>query len=381
MDSVDVITGFLTGGAIYLFAFILVIGVVISVHEFGHFQMGRWCGARIEMFSIGFGRPIVKWTDRKGTVWKIGWLPLGGFVKFWGDEDAISMTRQERLEAIKNDPAARQCFHFKPLWQRALIIVAGPAINFVFAVIVFAAVFASIGYLKVEPRLGEVLAGSAAEGAGIRAGDVISAIDGEPVDNFYDLVSAVQTSDGESLRIDIVRDGKVLSFTVFPTRGPVDDGFGHKVEGYRLGAALAPDAKRERIPQGPIEALKQGGHQVYFIVERTFAFIGGLIAGREDPKLVSGPIGIGEKAGQAIQIGWLTLILLMAGVSVSVGLVNLFPIPMLDGGHLLFYAYEAVFRRPLNERAQEYGLRIGVALVLSLMLFATWNDLSRIFGS
>lgn len=381
MESLSLITGFLTGGATYLFAFVIVLGAVITVHEFGHFIVGRWCGARIEAFSIGFGPSIAKWTDRRGTVWKVCWIPLGGYVMFWGDANAASMTHKEKLAAIKDDPTAAECMHFKPVWQRALITIAGPAINFLFGIAIFATIFALWGYPKDEPRVGSTLPGGAAEAAGVLPGDLILSIDGAAIEDFVQLKMAVQSSDGVPVHIRIQRDGKTVDLTATPTAKIGDDGLGGHPKEYQLGISSPPSTNRPLVKLGPVEAVEKASGQVYFIVERTVAFLGGLIAGREDPSQLSGPIGIGDKAGKAIQLGWLTLFGLIAGVSVSVGLANLFPIPMLDGGHLVFYAYEAVFRRPLGERAQEYGLRIGVALVLSVMLFATWNDLTRIFGS
>jgi regulator of sigma E protease len=376
MDSVNLITGFLSGGVVYIGAFIIVVGVVVFVHEFGHFQVGRWCGARIEAFSIGFGKPIARWTDRKGTVWQVGWLPLGGFVKFWGDENAISMSRQERLEAIRTDPAARECFHLKPIWQRALIVAAGPMVNFLFAIAIFATVFATAGYDWIEPRIGTVAAGSAAEQAGIKSGDVVTAVDGDAVKEYTQLRLAVIFSGGDPMTIDLMRGEQPVSVVATPMWQTVD-----KLGRFVLGVTAPADSVFHNTRLGPADAIARGTREVSNIVHGTIVFIGGLIAGREDPKQISGPVGIAEKAGQAIKISVLSLILLMAAVSVSIGLINLFPIPMLDGGHLLFYAYEALFGRPMNEQAQEYGLRIGLALVVSLMLFATWNDLTRIFWS
>lgn len=376
MDSVNLITGFLSGGVIYIGAFIIVVGVVVFVHELGHFLMGRWFGTRIEAFSIGFGRSLARWHDRHGTVWQIGWLPIGGYVKFWGDENAISMSRQERLEAIRNDPSARECFHLKPIWQRALIVAAGPAVNFLFAAVVFAAILMTAGYDWVEPKVGQLSADSAAARAGIQIGDVITEVDGDEIENFRQLQRAVLFSGGDPLQIGLSRDGQPLSLTATPV-WVKSGGMGR----YLLGVGPGENAVIQNTRLGPLDAIKTGALEVQTIVRGTFVFIGGLLSGREDPKQISGPVGIAEQAGRAIQISFVILIQLMAAVSVSIGLINLFPIPMLDGGHLLFYAYEAVFGRPMNERAQEYGLRIGLALVVSLMLFATWNDLTRIFWS
>ncbi|MCC6920995.1 MAG: RIP metalloprotease RseP [Alphaproteobacteria bacterium] len=376
MDSVNLITGFLTGGVIYIAAFLIVVGVIVFVHELGHFQVGRWCGARIEAFSIGFGKPILRWTDRKGTIWQVGWLPIGGYVKFWGDENAISMSREERLRTIADDPDARECFHFKPIWQRALIVAAGPVVNFIFAIVIFAGVYTTAGYPWVESRIGTVMEGSGAAAAGLKPGDLVTSIDGAAITEFRDLQLAVLFSGGDPLRLDVERDGGKLALTATPIWQKPDN-----IGRFVLGVTPPKDAVQHWTTLGPAAAVMRGAKETKTIVHGSLTFLGGLISGREDPRQLSGPVGIAEKAGEAIQISFLSLLMLMGAVSVSIGLINLFPIPMLDGGHLLFYAIEAVRRRPLTERTQEFGLRIGLALVLSVMLFATWNDLMRIFWS
>jgi len=381
MDAFSAISGFVGGGLGYLLPFVLVLGVVVFVHESGHFWVGRLFGTRIEAFSIGFGRAIARWKDRHGTEWKVGWLPLGGYVKFWGDEDATSLPNKDRLEKIAADPESAHSFHFKPLWQRALIVAAGPFTNFVFAVIVFAAIYMTAGKDSIPPVVGQVLEGSAAEKAGLRPGDRIVSIDGRAVATFSDIVQLAYLSGGEPVPLEIIRDDQPLAVTIAPQRIEEVDRFGNKFAVYRLGvASLGKDsAVFERL--GPVNALGAGASQVYLIVEHTMTFLGRLITGREDPRQLSGPLGIAKTSGEVATLGALALIQLMAVLSVSVGLLNLFPIPMLDGGHLLYYGIEAVRRRPLGDQAQEYGLRIGLALVLSLMLFATWNYVMRIFWS
>lgn len=381
MDAFSAISGFVGGGLGYLLPFVLVLGVVVFVHESGHFWVGRLFGTRIEAFSIGFGRAIARWKDRHGTEWKVGWLPLGGYVKFWGDEDATSLPNKDRLEKIAADPESAHSFHFKPLWQRALIVAAGPFTNFVFAVIVFAAIYMTAGKDSIPPVVGQVLEGSAAEKAGLQPGDRIVSIDGRAVATFSDIVQLAYLSGGEPVPLEIIRDDQPLAVTIAPQRIEEVDRFGNKFAVYRLGvASLGKDsAVFERL--GPVNALGAGASQVYLIVEHTMTFLGRLITGREDPRQLSGPLGIAKTSGEVATLGALALIQLMAVLSVSVGLLNLFPIPMLDGGHLLYYGIEAVRRRPLGDQAQEYGLRIGLALVLSLMLFATWNDVMRIFWS
>ena len=380
MDIIGSLTGPLIGALSYIGPFVLVLGVVVFVHEMGHFLVGRWCGARVDAFSIGFGRPLAAWSDRHGTRWQVGWLPLGGYVKFWGDEDATSLPNAERLKKLAEDPDARHSFHFLPLWRKALIVLAGPLTNFIFAIVVFTALFTLDGKPYTPAFVAAFQQGSVGEAAGLKVGDEIVAIDGAPIETFQDVQRAVMASDGRALIMGVRRDGETLSVTVQPARVEVEDQFGNKQPMYRLG--VATDSARTEVRRLDLaSAFGQGAYEIYFVIERTFAFIEGVFAGREDARQVSGPIGIAKVSGEFATFGLVALITLMAYVSISIGLINLFPVPMLDGGHLLFYALEAIRRRPLGERAQEYGFRMGLALVLSLMVFATWNDLNRIFGS
>lgn len=381
MDAFSTISSFISGGLGYILPFLLVLGVVVFVHESGHFWVGRLFGTRIDAFSIGFGRSVAKWKDRHGTEWKVGWLPLGGYVKFWGDEDATSLPNKARLERIAADPDAAASFHFKPLWQKALIVAAGPFTNFVFAVMVFAAVNMTAGVSTIPPVVATVLENSAAADAGLKEGDRIVRIDGREIDDFYEIARVMMLSDGEPVSLAYLRDGVLYEVSVTPRREEVVDQFGNKLSLYRLGVSRMGNETAVFQRLDPVSAVTQGVSQVYFLVEHTFNFIGGLISGREDVRQLSGPVGIAKTSGEVATLGWLPLIQLMAVLSVSVGLINLFPIPMLDGGHLMYYGIEAILRRPLGEQAQEYGLRIGLALVLSLMLFATWNDVMRIFWS
>lgn len=383
MDAITGITGFIGGGLGYILPFLLVLTVVVFVHESGHFWVGRLFDTRIETFSIGFGRALTSWTDRKGTLWKIGWLPLGGYVKFWGDENAASAAPDpETLAAMRQDPEARRCFHFKPLWQRALIVAAGPAANFVFAAAVFYFLFLSLGITVVKPVVGEVLQDSPAAAAGLRPGDAIVSLDGRPVDDFDQLIEYVMASDGQPIAVGYQRGGDAATVLVTPQRREITDILGYKHNEYRLGFRNDPNGPREHRQLGVLEAIPAAVGQVGAVIAKTMAFLGRMFIGKEDPSKLTGVVGIADASGKvAQQLGLLALIQLIALVSISIGFANLLPIPMLDGGHLLFYGIEAVRRRPLSERSQEYGLRIGLALVLSLMLFATWNDLVRILWS
>lgn len=381
MDAFSTVSAFIGGGLGYILPFLLVLGVVVFVHESGHFWVGRLFGTRIETFSIGFGRSVARWTDRHGTVWKVGWLPLGGYVKFWGDEDATSLPNKERLERIAADPEAGRSFHFKPLWQKSLIVAAGPFTNFIFAVIVFAGLFMTSGVSVVPPIVGSVLKDSAAEAAGLRPGDRILRIDGGGIEDFSDIQRVMLLNGGSTVSLDLERDGASQQVSMTPKRVESTDRFGNKYSVFQLGIGSPGRDSVVYKRLDPISAAGRGAYEVYFVVEHTFTFLGRLIVGREDPRMLSGPIGIAKTSGEVATLGLEALISLMALLSVSIGLINLFPIPMLDGGHLLYYGIEAVRRRPVSEQAQEYGLRIGLALVLSLMLFATWNDVMRIFWS
>lgn len=382
MDAITGITDFLGGGIGTILAFLFVLTIVVFVHESGHFWMGRLFGTRIETFSIGFGRSIAGWTDRKGTVWKIGWLPLGGYVKFWGDENAASTPDGEQLAELRQDPEARACFHFKPLWQKALIVAAGPLANFIFAIVVYFFFFLAYGVTTVTPVVGNVLADSPAARAGLQTGDLILALDNQPIEDFTEIVMYVTGSDGQPIAVTYRRGSADAVTVITPERRELTDALGYKHNDYRLGFQLAPDAPQRHNPLGVIDSVGASVSQVGFVLTSTVTFITRLIVGKEDARKLSGPVGMADTAGKvAKQLGFLALIQLIALVSISIGFVNLLPIPMLDGGHLLFYGIEAVRRRPLGERSQEYGLRIGLALVLSLMLFATWNDLVRILWS
>jgi regulator of sigma E protease len=365
----------------YVLPFLCVLTVVVFVHESGHFWMGRLFGTRIETFSIGFGRALLSWTDRKGTAWKIGWLPLGGYVKFWGDEDATSLPDAERLALLKRDPEARVCFHFKPLWQKALIVAAGPFANFIFAAIVFAILYGTLGFDRIPLTVARVEAGSPAAAAGILPGDVVDRADGVQLDNFKDLVMAVMLSDGDPMTLGVKRGDQQLDFALTPQRVDEVDPFGNKLQSYRLGIGRGDNSTIERVYLDPVSAVTKGAHDVVVTIRYSLKVIGGMITGRRSVSELRGPVGTAQQVGQMATLGLTALVALAASLSVSIGLINLFPIPMLDGGHLLFYGIEAVRRRPMGERAQEYALRIGLALVLSLMLFATWNDLMRIFWS
>jgi len=360
----------------YVVPFLVVLTVIVFVHELGHFWVARRCGVRVETFSIGFGPELFGWMDRHGTRWKIAAVPLGGYVKFFGDADATSGTTDGAAMATMTDADRAVSFHHKSLPQRAAIVLAGPMANFIFAILVYAALFMSVGQSFSPPVVGGIIAGSAAEQAGLRVGDRITSLDGKEIRSFTDMRTYVALRAETPIQVGLLRDTQPLTVTVTPARVDVPDGFGNTQRVGQLGVQAA--GRIEFIKHGPVSAVTQAVRQIGTEISSTFTYLGRIIGGKESGDQLSGPLGIAKMSGDVAKASWLGLISLMATLSVAIGLINLFPVPMLDGGHLLFYMVEAVRGKPLGERAQEYGFRIGFALVLSLFLFATWNDLNRL---
>ncbi|HEX7074951.1 MAG TPA: RIP metalloprotease RseP [Hyphomicrobiaceae bacterium] len=363
------------GGFLFvLVSFLFVLTVVVFVHELGHFLVARWCGVSIKAFSIGFGREIFGFFDRHGTRWRISWIPLGGYVKFMDDENAASAGPSARLEEMTPEERAG-AFHAKPLWQRAAVVAAGPIANFLLAIVIFALMFSLIGVRSTAPRVDEVVPNSPAAVAGFLPGDVILAIQGDRVETFNDVVRTVSTSPGRELAVEVKRGDDRLTLHVTPERQEVKDNFGGTIVRGIIGIRRVTTPETLELRRaGPLEAIWLGVNETRFIITSTLSYIGDVIIGRQSPDQLGGPIRIAEVSGQVAAIGPEALLNLIAVISVSIGLINLFPIPLLDGGHLLFYAIEALRRKPLSERTQEIGFRIGLAVVLMLMVFATWND-------
>jgi regulator of sigma E protease len=448
-------------------AYLLLMTVIVFFHELGHFSMARACGVKVETFSIGFGPEIVGWNDRHGTRWKISWVPIGGYVKFLGDEDAAGTPDRDAMERM---PASERgvAFPFKPLWQRAAVVAAGPFANFILAIVIFALTFMFFGRPVMAPMVGSVQPGSAAEQAGIRSGDMVRAIDGRAIDDFDQLPEIVSLSGGQNLAITLERAGRTFVVHATPRLTATKDPFGDPVNTVLLGispdvppvvngivagspaarAGLRPGdvilsvnkqpvtgfgqfaaiienavgqeiairAKRgsqtmtvvvratapkkialahadqtealgllsQTYPKvtvdyyGPVGAVGAAVNETWTIVRGTFVYIWQMVTGTSDMSQLRGPVGVAGLAGKIASVGLLALIQLAALMSVSIGLINLFPIPLLDGGHLLYYGCEAVLGRPLGERAQDVGFRVGLAVVLGLMILATWNDLVRL---
>ncbi|MFM8821505.1 MAG: RIP metalloprotease RseP [Phenylobacterium sp.] len=380
----------------HLAPFILVLSLVVTVHELGHFLAARACGVAVERFSIGFGRPIFARRDRSGVEWRIGWIPLGGYVMFAGDTNAASVPDAEGLRAMRADILSRadpealaRNYHFKPVWQRALVTAAGPAANFLLAILIFAALFMSFGETTLSPRIGVVEPGSAAATAGFVKGDrVITAAD-RPIASFQDLVEVIQVRGGVATDFVVDRDGREVRLSATPEWRRLEGAPGAPRVG-RLG--LGPTGEVVRATYGPLEALAKGVDRSWRVLTTSVYALGRMVTGQMSAEQLNGPLGIAQMSGQIAKAGaeaapdlghkilyaGVNLAALAAVLSVGIGFMNLLPIPVLDGGHLLFYAYEALARRPLSASVQNVGYRVGLALVLALMLFATWNDLKRL---
>lgn len=364
---------------IVVVSFLFVLTVVVFVHEMGHFLVARWCGVAVKTFSIGFGREIFGFFDRHGTRWRVAWIPLGGYVKFIDDENAAS-AGQKAPDQLSEEERQRS-FQGKSLGQRAAIVAAGPIANFLLAILIFTMIFSVFGERITAAKVDEVTPGSAAERAGFLPGDVIVEIDGSQIDDFSDMQRIVSASADQALLFTVRRDGSLVELTATPERKEIDDQFGNKIRLGQLGikrSATADDWSLER--HDPATAFVKAVEECVFVVTRTFGYLGEVIAGRESADQLGGPIRIAELSGQVAQLGILPLLSILAYVSISIGLINLFPIPILDGGHLLFYAIEAVRGKPLSESAQEIGFRIGLAFILMLMIFVTWNDLNHVWS-
>lgn len=374
MESFESLLWLAKGLLIYTPAFLVAILIIVFVHEFGHFIVARWCGVKIEAFSIGFGREITGWFDKHGTRWKLCLLPLGGYVKFLGDSNAASMPEKGTPEKVVRDPGN---FHGKPVWQRAAIVAAGPIANFILAVLIFAASYMIVGKPIIDPRVDEIEVGSAAEKAGFKPGDLIVEIDGRKIESFGDIQRIVTTRPGESISIVVIRDGANAILNAVPELREVSDGNGGKIRIGILGLKHNPSSDTTFRKMGPGEALTAATDNTWYIISTTMKYIGKIVTGRESTDQLGGPIAMAKAAGDAASLGIAYFVSMIAFLSVSIGLINLFPIPMLDGGHLVFYGLEALRGKPLGPQAQEWGFRIGVSFVIMLMVIGTWNDVVR----
>jgi len=402
---------------ISIIAFIALLMIIVFFHEYGHFSVARLLGIKVDVFSIGFGKPILQWIDRKGTQWRISALPLGGYVKFFGDLNAASQGPAEAAQkpATTQFPGPREaeeiaggmsaeerkvCFHFKPVWVRAAVVAAGPLANFVLAVAIFAGLYMTLGRVIVDPMVMDVTAESAAAEAGFMPGDRIVTVNGRPVAEFGDVADAVLVSGGDEIRFEVDRGGQTVALTAAATRIENTDRYGNKIESWRLGIVGPSPQDYSFRKYGPIDAISAGFGELGRILELTVKYIGKIVLGKEDASQLGGPIKMAQYAGQSVMSGFddssyreppgflfklraslIDFIFLAAVVSVSIGFLNLMPVPVLDGGHLMYYAYEAISGRPLGARAQAIGFRLGVVLLASLMIFVTWNDINNLLSS
>ena len=380
-DIMGGLSAFGGGLAGYIVPFLFVLTIVVFFHELGHFLVARMCGIKVLTFSIGFGPEIIGFYDRYGTRWKIAAVPLGGYVKFLGDDNAASVPDQGALAAM-TDEEKRDSFANQKVGPRAAVVVAGPVANFILAIAIFAVIFMIYGKQTTSARVDAVQANSAASAAGFKPGDLVVAIDGGKIASFSDMQRIVSVSAGEALTIEVERDGKLVTLKATPALKSLKDAFGneHRLGVLGISRSMQPgDIKTEKV--NPLRAIGMGAQETWFVVDRTLSYIGGVFAGREAADELGGPIRIAQVSGQVATAGFAALIHLTAVLSVSIGLLNLFPIPLLDGGHLLFYGIEAARGRPLSDRAQEVGFRIGLAIVVMLMIFATFNDILRLATS
>ncbi|WP_029039994.1 RIP metalloprotease RseP [Cucumibacter marinus] len=359
----------------YIIPFLVVLTVIVFVHEMGHYLVARWNGVAIQTFSLGFGRELAGFTDKSGTRWRLSAIPLGGYVRFVGDMNPASAPDRDMLAEM--DPAIRNSlFYYKNVWQRIAVVVAGPAANFIFTFVVFYALLMSLGQYTIPPVIQDVVPDSPAAVAGLEPGDRVVGVDGYEVRGFEDFQRLVATSPGRPVTVYVERDGERLGFLVTPEIVEQEDALGNINKIGRLGVSRQTTAEDiEHIRPDPIDAVGITVSRMWLIVDRTFAFIGDFFVGRGDPDQLGGPIKVAQVSGDVATLGWLELVNWIALLSLSIGLFNLFPIPLLDGGHLLFYLIEAVRGKPLSPRVQEAGFRFGLAIVFTLMVFTIAIDI------
>jgi regulator of sigma E protease len=358
----------------YVIPFLVVLTVIVFVHEMGHYLVARWNGVAVDAFSIGFGPELIGWNDRRGTRWRISAIPLGGYVKFTGDMNVASVPDPEALAEV--DPAvAPHLFQNKNVWQRIAVVAAGPIANVLLTFLILYALLLGYGRYTIPPVITEVIAGSVAESAGLQAGDLITGVDGYAVRGFEDFQRFVATSPERPVTLEIERNGSPETLVLVPEAVDVQDRFGNNQRIGRIG--VSRDVEQTEVTlyrPGPVEAIGMTFEEIRFIIQRTGAFLGDFFVGRGDVEQLGGPVKVAKVSGEVATLGIIPLINLMALLSLNIGVFNLLPIPMLDGGHLLYYLIEAVRGRPLSIKVQEIGFRFGFALVVALMVFTLFND-------
>ena len=383
---------------IFLSSFVLVLSFLVYFHELGHYSVARFFNVAVERFSIGFGKPLAQWTAKNGTKWSIGRIPLGGYVKFLGDAGAASNPDVDALNALKekyqdNDNVAiKDVFHFKPLWQRALVVLAGPVFNFILAVFIFAGLGLAFGSYTVESLVGSVLEGSAAESAGVLPGDHILTMDGRDVSHFNDLRKYVVLKSDNTIKTIVDRNGEKVELIITPQKVTEKDFIGGKSSSGKIGIGSSPDAEIVEIKFNLLTAMGFGVGEVRDTIAMTGTYIGRIFTGKEDGKQLGSVVKIatmtGKTAidatnadvsfGERLRLLIIRLLSIAASLSIALGFANLMPIPVLDGGHLLYYGYEAIAGRPLSQKKQEFGFRLGFALLLTLFVILTVNDIGYV---
>ena len=360
----------------FIIPFMVLILVVVFIHEYGHYYFARRYGVGVTDFSIGFGKELFGWNDKSGTRWKICWIPLGGYVKFFGDRNVFSQADQEELLKKYNKEDQDKLFVTKPLYQRALIVAGGPVANFILAIFIFLFIYMFVGKDFTPAIIDEVQKDSPAEIAGMKKNDIIVEIDNIKVESILDVSKLIAMSTSEFIDFKVSRYDKDILLKVKPNLVESEDNLGNKINKRMIGIMLSPyNNEIKHIKLGPVKALVHSLNEVYFVTTSSLKYLGSMLTGAGDSSQLGGPIRIAKISGQVAEFGIIPFISMMAYISISLGLINLFPIPMLDGGHLMFYAFEKILGRPLSQKTQEGFFRIGMFLLLSLMFFATFNDL------
>ena len=363
----------------FIIPFIILILVVVFIHEYGHYYFAKKYGVGVTDFSIGFGQEIFGWNDKSGTRWKICWIPLGGYVKFFGDRNVFSQADQEELLKKYNEEDQEKLFVTKPLYQRSLIVFGGPLANFLLAIVIFLSIYMFVGKDFTPAVIDEVLKDSPAEAAGLMKNDIILEIDDNKVESILDVSKYIAMSTSEYVDFKVSRYDQQKLFKVKPNIVPSEDNLGNKINKRMVGIKLSPyNNEINHVKLGPAKALIQSVSEVYFVTTSSLKYLASMLIGKGDSSQLGGPIRIAKISGQVAEFGIIPFLSMMAYISISLGLINLFPIPMLDGGHLMFYGFEKVLGRPLSQKTQEGFFRIGMFLLLSLMFFATFNDLKDI---
>ena len=360
----------------FILPFIVLILVVVFIHEYGHYYFAKKYGVGVTDFSIGFGKEIFGWNDKSGTRWKICWIPLGGYVKFFGDRNVFSQADQEKILQKYNEDDRKKLFVLKPLYQRVLIVFGGPFANFLLALVIFFSIYTFVGKDFTPAVINEVQKNSPAMVGGLKQNDIILEIDGNKVESIMDVSKYITMSTADIIDFKVKRSYDELLLKIKPNFVLSEDNLGNKINKRMVGIKLgAYNNEINHVKLGPAQAIFHAAHEVYYVSISSLKYLGGMIVGKADSSQLGGPIRIAKISGQVAEFGVLAFISMMAYISISLGLVNLFPIPMLDGGHLMFYAFEKVLGRPLSQKTQEGFFRIGMFLLLSLMFFTTFNDL------